>query len=47
MKAPKEMTNDELALHLEMFANFGDLNQNQIDYLLEIVWRLRLQGGYN
>lgn len=47
MKEPKEMTNEELALHIEMWLAYGDtnLNTNQLSYFDEVIWRLRLTNA--
>ena len=43
MKAPSELTNDELALHVEFWAALNeDLTDGQKKYFEELVWRLRL-----
>lgn len=46
MKEPKELTNEELALHIEMWAAYGgaDLTVNQMAYFDEVIWRLRLSA---
>lgn len=43
MKTPQELTNDELALHLELWTVLNDqLSDSQIKYFDELIWRLRL-----
>lgn len=43
MKSPKDFTNDELALHLELWVALNDeLTESQEKYFEEVIWRLRL-----
>lgn len=47
MKHPKELTNDDLALALELWAmlNKEEFTESQQNYFEEIVWRLRLMSN--
>lgn len=43
MKSPREYTNDELAIHLELWVALNEeLTERQKDFFEEFVWRLRL-----
>lgn len=43
MKEPRKLTNDELALHLELWVALNEeLTTNQLSYFEEILFRLRL-----
>lgn len=43
MKLPKELTNDELALHLELWLTLNEeLTEGQKEYFEEFIWRLRM-----
>lgn len=43
MKLPSELTNDELALHIEFWASLNEeLTDMQRKFFDEAVWRLRL-----
>lgn len=46
MNNPKELTNDALALHLELWAELSkeELTHEQYKYFEEIVWRLKLMS---
>jgi hypothetical protein len=43
MVDPRKMTNDDLALHIEFWANMNqELTIGQLAFFDEVVWRLRL-----
>jgi hypothetical protein len=43
MKLPREMTNEELAMHLELWTALNDeLLPGQVAFFEEAIWRLRL-----
>lgn len=43
MKKPSELTNDDLALNIELWAMINpDLTEGQKKYFEEVVWRLRM-----
>lgn len=42
-KIPQDLTNDELALHIEFWMSLdGSLTDGQINFFEEVIWRLRL-----
>lgn len=42
-KIPQDLTNDELALHIEFWSSLDDsLTEGQKKFFEEVVWRLRL-----
>lgn len=43
MKSPSQITNEDLALHIELWAMLNEsLTEEQKKYFEEVVWRLRL-----
>lgn len=41
MKTPKQYTNDELALHIELWVvTNNELTPTQVEFFDEVVWRL-------
>lgn len=43
MKSPSQITNEDLALHIELWAMLNEeLTEGQRKYFEEVVWRLRL-----
>lgn len=42
-KIPQDLTNDELALHIEFWMSLeGSLTDGQKSFFEEVIWRLRL-----
>lgn len=45
MKSPTQFTNEDLALHIELWTALNEeLTENQKKYFEEVVWRLRLMS---
>lgn len=48
MKPPKDITNDDLALHIEFWYSVNDqLTERQKSYFEETVWRLRMMVDHS
>lgn len=45
MKDPRELSNDDLAVHIEIWAVLNEeLTDSQMRYFNEVIWRLRLMS---
>lgn len=46
MKSPSQFTNEDLALHIELWTMLNEeLTEDQKKYFEEVVWRLRLMSN--